>query len=93
MTPTDPQARARAKLAKATKAFETSKAQHERDREALAAAIVEALKADIGPSEVARIAPYDRQHIGRISKAAGIPPRRPATVVSKRKAEKRDDTA
>lgn len=34
----------------------------------------------LGPSEVARRAKYDRQHVARIAKKAGVPPLRKATV-------------
>jgi hypothetical protein len=38
--------------------------------------IVRALRADIRPSEVTAHTPYDRNHIDRIRRAAGIPSRR-----------------
>lgn len=38
----------------------------------------------LGPSEVARRAQYDRQHVARIAKKAGVPPLREATVVSRK---------
>ena len=40
----------------------------------------------LGPSEVARRVQYDRQHVARIAKKAGVPPLREATVVSRAKA-------
>ncbi len=56
-------------------------------REALTTGIVDILKArTLGPSEVTRLVPFERQHVGRISKAAGIPPLRERTVVSVKEA-------
>lgn len=50
-------------------------------------AIVTTLMArTLGPSEVARRVQYDRQHVARIAKKAGVPPLREATVVSRAKA-------
>jgi hypothetical protein len=50
-------------------------------------AIVDVLMArTLGPSEVARRVQYDRQHVARIAKKAGVPPLREATVVSRAKA-------
>lgn len=50
-------------------------------------AIVDILMArTLGPSEVARQVQYDRQHVARIAKKAGVPPLREATVVSRAKA-------
>ena len=52
-------------------------------------AIVNVLMArTLGPSEVARRVQYDRQHVARIAKKAGVPPLREATVVSRTKAAK-----
>lgn len=53
---------------------------HEATRTELHAAIAEALRAGVGPAALARATPYDRNYIGRIRVAAGIPARRPATV-------------
>lgn len=49
-------------------------------------AIVSVLMArTLGPSDVARRVQYDRQHVARIAKKAGVPPLREATVVSRAK--------
>lgn len=69
-----------AELRAASEAFEEGREEQERRRERLADAIVEALKAGGGPSEIERVAPYDRQHIDRIRRKAGIPAKRVATV-------------
>jgi len=44
-------------------------------RTKLHSAIAYALRVGVGPSEVTRRTPYDRQHVGRVGRAAGIPPR------------------
>lgn len=76
----DPKVEALAELRHAADEFTEGRDEQERRRERLAAAIVKALKADIGPSAIEREVPYDRQHIDRIRKAAGLPPKRAATV-------------
>lgn len=85
----DPKVEALAELRDAAKEFTEGREEQERRRERLAAAIVRALQADIGPSAIEREVPYDRQHIDRIRRAAGIPPKRRATVRSVRE----EDTA
>ncbi|MEU1434030.1 hypothetical protein ABZ438_08015 [Streptomyces sp. NPDC005786] len=78
---------AREKLTELGAAYETAEEQLESARAALNEGIVDVLKArTLGPSEVTRLVPYERQHVGRISKAAGIPPLRERTVVSAKKA-------
>lgn len=47
----------------------------------------------LGPSEVARRVQYDRQHVARIAKKAGVPPLREATVISRAKAAKEPSPA
>ncbi|MFJ9633785.1 hypothetical protein ACIRU8_39435 [Streptomyces sp. NPDC101175] len=88
MTATDKkQQAARDKLAELSAGYEKAEAAMEAARAALNEGIVEILKArTLGPSEVTRLVPYERQHVGRISKAAGIPPLRERTVVSAKKA-------
>jgi hypothetical protein len=52
--------------------------KHEQERKDLAEAIVEARRSGIRPSEIDEIAPYDRNHVGRILKEAGLTqPREP----------------
>lgn len=55
--------------------------QHEPERQELAEAIVAALRAGWRPSEVDSEVPYDRNHVRRIAKAAGVPPLRESTVL------------
>lgn len=60
--------------------------QHESEREELAAAIVEALTTGgLRPNEVDKEVPYDRNHVRRIAKAAGVPPLKEPTVAAKPK--------
>jgi hypothetical protein len=88
MTSTDDQQAARAQLAELSAAYTEAEAKLEAAREALNAGIVAVLKArTLGPSEVTRLVPYERQHVGRIAKAGGVPPLRERTVVSAKTAE------
>jgi hypothetical protein len=74
---------ARDQLAELSAAYTEAEAKLEEAREALNTGIVAVLKArTLGPSEVTRIVPYERQHVGRIAKAGGVPPLRERTVVS-----------
>lgn len=78
---------ARDKLDELSSAFTKAEEQLEAARTALNEGIVDVLKArTLGPSDVTRHVPYERQHVGRISKAAGIPPLRERTVVSAKQA-------
>lgn len=78
---------ARDRLAELSADYEAAEKGLEEARTALNEGIVDVLKAKtLGPSEVTRLVPYERQHVGRISKAAGIPPLRERTVVSAKKA-------
>lgn len=78
---------ARDRLTELGSAYEKAEAELEAARNALNEGIVDVLRTRIlGPSEVTRLVPYERQHVGRISKAAGIPPLRERTVVSAKKA-------
>ncbi|MGW7001354.1 hypothetical protein ACWGCW_00655 [Streptomyces sp. NPDC054933] len=77
---------ARDRLAELGAAYTAAEETFEAARKALNEGIVDILKArTLGPSEVTRLVPYERQHVGRISKAAGIPPLREPTVVSAKK--------
>lgn len=46
--------------------------KHEQERKELAEAIVAARRSGIRPREIDEIAPYDRNHVGRILKEAGL---------------------
>jgi hypothetical protein len=74
---------ARDQLAELSAAYTEAEAKLEEAREALNTGIIDVLMAKtLGPSEVTRIVPYERQHVGRIAKAGGVPPLRERTVVS-----------
>lgn len=78
---------ARGRLTELAAAFTEAEERLEVARTALNEGIVRVLMArTLGPSEVTRIVPYERQHVGRIAKQAGVPPLRESTVVSKRMA-------
>lgn len=78
---------ARDRLGELGAAYTAAEEVLEAARKELTDGIVEVLKAKtLGPSEVTRLVPFERQHVGRISKAAGIPPLRERTVVSAREA-------
>lgn len=58
----------------------------DRARDAVSAGIVKVLKAKtLGPSEVTRHVPFERQHVGRIAKAGGVAPLREPTVQARRR--------
>lgn len=76
---------ARDRLTQLSTTYETAEKAFNDAREALSAEIVTVLKSrTLGPSEVTRLVPFERQHVGRIAKAGGVPPLREATVVSKK---------
>ena len=63
-------------LAAVTDEFRAAEAALEEARERVHKAVLRSLRAGVGPSEIERRGPYDRNHVGRIRKAAGIPGRR-----------------
>lgn len=78
---------ARDRLAELTGRYETAETHLEQVRKEVTEEIASILMArTLGPSEVTRLSPFERQHVGRIAKAAGVPPLREATVVSRAKA-------
>lgn len=77
---TNPKVEALAELREASAEYEAAADAETARREALHAAIVKALKAGLGPSAIEREVPYDRQHVDRIRRAAGLPPKRRPTV-------------
>ena len=72
------QATAAERLRFATAEFAEGRTPARRQR--LHDAIVDALNAGVRPRDIDAIVPYDRVHIRRIAKAAGVPPRREPTV-------------
>jgi hypothetical protein len=78
---------ARDRLAELGAAYTAAEEAFEVARKALNQGIVDILKArTLGPSEVTRLVPYERQHVGRVAKAGGVPPLREPTVVSAKQA-------
>jgi hypothetical protein len=74
-----------AELDRLTAAYKRAEAAREKARDALHTAIVKHLmERNAPPGKVAEHTPYDRNHVGRIAKAAGVPPLRPRTVRSVR---------
>lgn len=70
-----------AELDALTAAFKAADAQLEAAREAVQEAIVRHLRErNAPPGKIAEHSPYDRNHVGRIRDAAGIPPLRTPTV-------------
>ncbi|UQA95657.1 hypothetical protein [Streptomyces halobius] len=77
MATRDPAQKATADLDRLTSAFTQAKEELESARAPLHEAIVRHLKArSAPPGKIAEHTPYDRNHVGRIAKAAGVPPLR-----------------
>jgi hypothetical protein len=64
----------RARLIAATRRYQATEAEHAEARQEAIAAVVEALKASIGPSEVARLSPFTDTYVRRLARENGIPP-------------------
>jgi hypothetical protein len=80
-TLTAEQREAVARLDALTRQYEAAEEALSNAREAVTAEIVTVLRArTLGPSDVARHSPFERQHVGRIAKEAGIPPLRQPTT-------------
>lgn len=77
-----------AKVRDAVTRLNSADEQLKEAREALGEAIADALRAGVRPTDLEREVPYKREHIRRIARAAGVPPLREPTVVSKRKSDK-----
>ncbi|WP_435109414.1 hypothetical protein [Nocardiopsis synnemataformans] len=73
---TPDQTEALAELDAATERYRAAERAYVEAREHVHGKIVRALQAGIGTSEVGRHAPYDRNHVNRIRKDAGIPSKR-----------------
>lgn len=81
MTTYDPevQAKAIAEIEQLTAAFEEAEAVLDKKRDALQEAIVRHLRGrHAPPGLIANASPYDRNHVGRIARAAGVEPLREA---------------
>ncbi|MGW8846586.1 hypothetical protein ACWGNE_02285 [Streptomyces xiamenensis] len=77
------EAAALAELDELTSKFVAAEQARDEARDALHEAIVRHLRErNARPGQVAEHSPYDRNHVGRIAKAAGVPPLRARTVQS-----------
>ncbi|WP_432051234.1 hypothetical protein [Streptomyces xiamenensis] len=77
------EAAALAELDELTSKFVAAEQVADEARDALHEAIVRHLRErNARPGQVAEHSPYDRNHVGRIAKAAGVPPLRARTVQS-----------
>ncbi len=83
----DPKVEALAEVARASEQHTQAIGDEVAAREAHHEAVVKALRAGAGPSAIEKVSRYDRQHIDRIRRTAGIPPTRRATVRSAREGE------
>jgi hypothetical protein len=67
----------RADLIEATNRYRSTEADHEEARRAAIAAVLAALRANIGPSEVERLSPFTAAYVRRLAREHGIPPAAP----------------
>ena len=73
--------RALAELDRLTVAYNIAKQRRDDARDAVQEAIVRHLRErNAPPGKIAEHSPYDRNHVGRLAKAAEVPPLRTATV-------------
>ena len=70
------QTEALAALEAVTDEFRAAEEALEEVRERVHKAVLRSLRTGVGPSEIERRGPYDRNHVGRIRKTAGIPGKR-----------------
>lgn len=84
------EAAALAELDTLTDAFRQAEGILEAARNDVQDAILKHLRArSAPPGKIAEHSPYDRNHVGRLRDAAGIPPLRPATVKPVKRARKK----
>lgn len=76
----DPKVEALAEVARASEQHTQAIDNEVAARDAHHEAVVKALRTGLGPSAIERVSRYDRQHIDRIRRAAGIPSKRRPTV-------------
>jgi hypothetical protein len=67
----------RALLTAATKRYRATEAEHEAARQSAIEAVVAALRASVGPTEVARLSPFTATYVRKIARDYGIPPAPP----------------
>lgn len=67
----------RAKLRAATADYDTTAHAHETARETAQAAVVDALRAGVSPTEVEKLSPFTGTYIRKLARDSGIPPAAP----------------
>jgi hypothetical protein len=70
---TDP----RSALIAATKRYLRTEADHEAARQDAIEAVLTALRAGVGPTEVARLSPFSATYVRRLAREHGVPPAPP----------------
>ena len=68
---------AREALAAATRRYRRTEGAHEEARQETINAVLAALRAGIGPTEVERLSPFTGAYIRKVAREAGIPPASP----------------
>jgi hypothetical protein len=64
-------------LAAATRRYEQTEAAHDEARKAAIEAVLAALRAGVGPSEVERLSPFTGAYVRKLARENGIPPAPP----------------
>lgn len=72
----------RTALVEAAQRYKSTETAHEEARQAAIAAVIAALRADVGPSEVERLSPFTAAYIRRLARDHGIPPAQPGRRAS-----------
>jgi hypothetical protein len=67
----------RAALTTATKRYRTTGAVHEEARQAVIAAVIAALRANVTPTEVERLSPFTAAYVRKLARENEIPPAPP----------------
>ncbi|MBX7264782.1 hypothetical protein KIF24_01065 [Micromonospora sp. Llam7] len=70
---TDP----RQQLAAATRRYRTAEAAQEEARQETISAVIQALRANISPTEVVRLSPFTATYVRRLAREHGVPPASP----------------
>ena len=68
---------AREELTAATRRYRRTEAAHEEARQAAIEAVLTALRAGIGPTEVERLSPFTGAYIRKLARENGVPPAAP----------------
>jgi uncharacterized protein (DUF2267 family) len=68
---------ARNELVAATKRYQQTEGAHEQARQAVIAAVIAALRANLGPTEVQQLSPFTAAYIRKLAREHGIPPAEP----------------